>query len=277
MSLTAGLFNSGIFNVGLFNGGIFNKPSTLSLESLFSNGEAGVLCLPLDLSMLWQDTAGTVPATAAGQLVARIDDKSGNGNHCIQATTSAQPALQQTAGGLWYLAFDGIEDLASTAAATVTGVGDSFFAALGVRGDALTGYAALRQMFGIYKSSVSFSGFLMRISSFGRCTFGVRYSGESLTTGPFDNSSLTDLEPHVVAGGYDGSVIYNRTDGAELTPPTARTPTANEAGYFIIGSTGIAAPYSFFGGLYVVTDSISPEMISLAEQTIADLCGVTLQ
>lgn len=40
---------------------------------------------------LFQDTAGTTPVTTAGQTVARINDKSGRGNHATQATAASRP------------------------------------------------------------------------------------------------------------------------------------------------------------------------------------------
>ncbi len=280
MSLTAGLFNSGLFKGGLFNSGLFESNANASLASIFfGSGEPGGLYFPLDLSMLWQDTAGTVPATAAGQLIARVDDLSGNGNHCIQATTAARPALQQTAGGFWYLAEDGVDDQVSTSAATVPGIGSSFFSALGIRADALTGAAAQTQVFGLYKAVTSFSGCRVRLSggSVGQCTFAVRYNSGTQIVGPANDNSLSDLAAHVASGGYNGSVVYARIDGVALTPSTARTPTADEPGYFSIrGTSSVGAPYSFFGGLYVVTSSITPEKIAFAEQEIASLCGVTL-
>ena len=36
---------------------------------------------PRDRDSVWQDTSGTVAVTADGQLIERIDDKSGNGHH----------------------------------------------------------------------------------------------------------------------------------------------------------------------------------------------------
>jgi hypothetical protein len=67
------------------------------------SGEAGGWYDPSDLSTMFQDTAGTTPVTADGQTVARINDKSGNGNHLTQATASARPTYKT--GG--YLLFDG--------------------------------------------------------------------------------------------------------------------------------------------------------------------------
>lgn len=50
----------------------------------------GMLYDPQTISSLFQDTAGTIPVTANGQLVARINDRSGNGIHLIQANTALQ-------------------------------------------------------------------------------------------------------------------------------------------------------------------------------------------
>lgn len=62
-----------------------------------------------NLSTLWKDTAGTVPVTTDGDLVARVDDLSGNGGHLLQPTSSLRP-LYKTAGGLSWLEFDGVDD-----------------------------------------------------------------------------------------------------------------------------------------------------------------------
>jgi hypothetical protein len=62
-----------------------------SPDQLFNLGEVGVWYDPSDLSTLFTDTAGTTPVTAAGDAVARINDKSGRGNHATQATLAARP------------------------------------------------------------------------------------------------------------------------------------------------------------------------------------------
>lgn len=64
---------------------------------------------PSDLSTMFQDTAGTTPITADGQAVARINDKSGNGNHLMQSTAGQRP-LYKTSGGKSWLLFDGSDD-----------------------------------------------------------------------------------------------------------------------------------------------------------------------
>jgi hypothetical protein len=83
-------------------GGGFNP------TSLFS-GDTGGWWDPSDMSTLYQDSAGTTPVTAVDQPVGRTDDKSGNGNHLLQATSSARPILRNS-GSLWWLEFDGTND-----------------------------------------------------------------------------------------------------------------------------------------------------------------------
>lgn len=74
--------------------------------SLFASGEKGVWYDPSDISTLWKDTAGTLPVTADGDAVARIDDKSGNGFHATQATLGNR-WIYRTGGGKPYLQNDG--------------------------------------------------------------------------------------------------------------------------------------------------------------------------
>lgn len=87
------------------------------VTSIFINNEVGVWYDPSDLNTLWQDTAGTIPVTTSGQMVARIDDKSGNGYHATQETADSRP-LYQTDGSLHWLEFDGINDHLITAIIT---------------------------------------------------------------------------------------------------------------------------------------------------------------
>ncbi|MFZ5653163.1 MAG: hypothetical protein ACOY42_02000 [Pseudomonadota bacterium] len=64
---------------------------------------------PSDLSTMWQDTAGTVPAVI-GLPVARIDDKGNLALNAMQATAAARPILLRDSGGRYYLQYDGSDD-----------------------------------------------------------------------------------------------------------------------------------------------------------------------
>jgi hypothetical protein len=80
--------------IGLITLGMSQSIGSFSPLSLFAASEPGFWFDPSDLSTLFQDTAGTTPVTAAGQSVARINDKSGRGNHATQATAAQRPQYQ---------------------------------------------------------------------------------------------------------------------------------------------------------------------------------------
>ena len=104
--MSSGLYSgvSGLaLGVGLYKGvgGLWGGASGLidgfggfSPATLFAAGEPGGWYDPSDLSTMFQDTAGTTPVTATGQTVARINDKSGRGNHATQATAAQRPQYQ---------------------------------------------------------------------------------------------------------------------------------------------------------------------------------------
>lgn len=64
---------------------------------------------PANLASMWQDTAATIPVTADGQLVARIDDSYGVGPYLANADIAQQP-VYRTDGVKHWLEFDGVDD-----------------------------------------------------------------------------------------------------------------------------------------------------------------------
>lgn len=107
-------------------------PEPFSPTMLFASGEQGVWYDPSDFSTMFQDTAGTVPVTAVGQTVARINDKSGNGNHATQVNASKRPVLQSD-GTHFYLVFDGVDDSLATPASVDLSASDKLLICAGVR------------------------------------------------------------------------------------------------------------------------------------------------
>ena len=96
-------------------GGKGTKSFNQIIESLFANGEQGFVYNPNDLSTMFQDAAGTIPVTAAGQPVGLIRDKSGRNNHARQTASASRPILRQNATtGAYYLEFDGTGDFLVT-------------------------------------------------------------------------------------------------------------------------------------------------------------------
>ena len=85
------------------------------ITKLFANGEQGFFYDPSDMGTMFQDAAGTIPITAAGQPVGLIRDKSGRNNHAYQTASASRPLLQRNATtGAYYLAFDGADDFLVT-------------------------------------------------------------------------------------------------------------------------------------------------------------------
>lgn len=99
---------AGVVGVATGDGQVATSSQTFTVADafdpadLFQASERGIWIDPQDLSTMFQDTAGTVPVTAAGQKVARINDKSGNGNHLTQSTSGNQPYLRHD-GSHYYL------------------------------------------------------------------------------------------------------------------------------------------------------------------------------
>jgi hypothetical protein len=111
--------------------------------SLFASGQMGAWYDPSDRSTLWQDTAGTVPVTAAGQSVARMNDKSGRSFHQLQATAASRPTYQVDADGRGYLAFDGTDDFMAVSGANVLGLPTAITAVVGMQRNSDVGGAWL--------------------------------------------------------------------------------------------------------------------------------------
>lgn len=86
--------------------------------ALFAAGEPGIWLDFGDLTTMFQDAAGTIPAIENNQ-VALIRDKSGRGNHVTQSGSN-RPILRRT-GAVWYLEFDGTDDYLQTASLDFTG------------------------------------------------------------------------------------------------------------------------------------------------------------
>ena len=114
-----GALSRGLTQAGAGGGAAFSPADRFT-------GINGFWYAPNDLSTMFQDAAGTVPVTATGQTVKRINDKSGNGHHIANA--AANWTLQND-GTNNYLLTDGAVRLERSAFAWGTDE-LSFFAAL---------------------------------------------------------------------------------------------------------------------------------------------------
>jgi len=156
---------------------------------LFAAGEQGAWYDPSDLSTMFQDVAGTMPVTAAGQSVARINDKSGRGNHATQAAAASRPLLVQGADGRFGLLFDGVDDFLE-APAFAWGT-DAVTACIGLRklSDAA---AALGLTFGTTTSAGSWN--LLAPGATGQPRFDFASRGSS-ALGLASRNNVTEASP----------------------------------------------------------------------------------
>lgn len=106
-------------------------PLASAVGGMFNSGEKGVWYDPSDFTTMFQDAAGTIPVTAVGQPVGKINDKSGNGFHATQSTSTSRPILG-LANGKYYLTFDGVDDWLSTPSINFTAT-DKMTVVAGVR------------------------------------------------------------------------------------------------------------------------------------------------
>lgn len=197
------IFDPGIGGGGGASGG--GGTPIWTPASLFENGEQGVWLDESDLSTMFQDLAGTVPAAVDSPVGKRLD-KSGNGNHWAAPNTSARPILRLT-GGLYSLEWDGVDDQQLMPAGAWTLV-TCYFA----------GYVDNTQGVHVWATANPGSGY-----------FGAYHSGNTLapnkTTGvgsPTYKVDGTDLAPVTRARLY--TLMFNQNTILEtqtLTLPTS--------------------------------------------------------
>jgi hypothetical protein len=89
---------------------LWPQPVAEGLASLFANGQAGAWYDVSDLSSLFQDSAATTPAEVDSP-VGYVADKSGNGHHATQSTSTTRPTLRRDDNGKLYLEFSGSQYL----------------------------------------------------------------------------------------------------------------------------------------------------------------------
>ena len=240
--------------------------------TLFASGEQGAWYDPSDLSTMFTNTAGTTLA-AVDDPVARINDKSGRGNHATQGTVAKRPILRQTAGGLYYLEFDGVDDEIQPPL-DVQGAVDSDN----------TVCAAIRPI-----SGSNFPAFMS--STTGTTRFGIQITFAGTSETPIFNvraiegnvpvqaaSSFTDSDL-ILSGNWVRSTgtttaWFNRTDTGT---DTATEPSdKNYGSLYRIGSSGSNFYAGRMYGLLMVDRVLSQSDREGLEDYFAAKSGVTL-
>lgn len=244
----------------------------------FASSEEGVWYDPSDFSTMFQDSAGTIPVTATGQKVARINDKSGNAHHMSQGTAGREPLLQQDSNGKYYLDFDGSNDLVSTAAIDLTG-GDEITVALGLHKDSDTTAGTVLEF------STNFGGntgaFLIRApNANGQTNYGMRFKGTTaiaLAVGTSNGDAIAPATNVIsmvgkIADGY----LRARLDGRLDNESTAGLGTGNLGNHALFMGSRSGAIVPFNGRVYqvVVRAAVStPSEIMFLEDFINSKTG----
>ncbi len=203
-------------------------------DRLFGAGQQGAWFDPSDLSTLFQDSAGTILATADGDPVGRVLDKSGNGRHLVQDINAARPILRHSGGGTW-LEFDGVDDRMAFAEMLNTGTA--------------TAILGLWRTTGTSTASILGTGAAGYLRSAGP-TLSKNDGGDHApidTPGPFPIAA-----PSALAVRMDnGFIEARRASGGWFSSSTAGRPNTDfeVLGAFRQSDGALPLPMRFFGGI----------------------------
>jgi hypothetical protein len=262
----------------LKNNGFHNRhspPFRFSVLSLFANGEQGVWYDPSDFSTLFQDSAGTTAVTAVEQPVGKILDKSGRGNHLVQATAASRPTLSARVNLLTYSEqFDNAAwvKISTTITANATTAPDGTSTAdSAMEGVTVAAHTSAQLFTALAATTYTFSVYIKANGrNYAHVWFGAINSGATvdlsagtiaIITG-FNNPDSVSVQS-VGDGWYRASVTY--------TNPTLN---AGATATVYISNTGDFALRSYAGditkGIYIWGASLVPaDQASLPYQRIA--------
>jgi len=282
---------------------VYSAGGAFSPLSLFASGEEGAWYDPSDLTTMWTDTAGTIQATAvlegdtptAANAVARIDDKSGNGNHATQITSPSRPYLTVTAGGLYYLSFDGTDDFMTSGTNAdwkYLHDGTGAYVGAGITATDSANPDSIEFIFATNDSSPTAVGFYASIddrSSVSRNeAWNVRVSSTTSSPTPIfeaTNSTVSDIDGNLVFSLQHGSsqtpdFIFRDNGSSVYSVNYGNTPsTANSETALYIGNGGPTPTVFWSGSLYnaVILDRLlTTDEITNTEAYLATRSGVTL-
>lgn len=247
--------------------------AAFSPASLFSSGEEGAWYEP-STTTCFTDTAGTT-AAGVGDAVARINDLSGNGNHATQTNPDARPLLQQTAGGLYYLAFDGADDffaLPDIPYNSDTGV-NAFMGA-----DTTNLQSDYRAAFGRISDNVvnSFGPYFGGIGSNTYRPFAFDQSFERAANVATQTNAVFSWQVSLTSGSTRTTIT--RVNQNEVSQAYSRTSTANEVFNALCGiNSGIQlSRVKMFATVLRCAAPLTAQEISDTESYLAAKSGVTL-
>jgi hypothetical protein len=231
---------------------------------LFAGAQEGAWYSPSDLSTLFQDAAGTTPVAADGDPVARVEDKSGNGNHLTQSTAARRMTYRTDGTHHW---LESVDDFLETAAIIGSASDVSLIAAVNLQD--VSGYSAgfrtiasqgthPGQDWGVYWLS-SGSDDLVFITN----SESVRWEE------PANDDSLENWTVWAVRGGEGDQDFYQDGSLVGSDTQTGFNPAGTET--LRIGYDNGSDRYwnGFFGDIIIVGEHLSDADRQLAEDYVA--------
>jgi len=216
--------------------------TAFSPSDLFAEGEQGGWYDCTDLSSMFQDVAGTIPAVV-GSSVALIKDKSGRGNDLTQSVSSSCPILQQDINAQYYLQFDGVDDRLTNVSTNFEFVNS--FASCGlfnvVSSASFLGYA------GVYSGAASgwdngFQSGVPRDAVRGTSSIDSGFSGFSSVAG---TNAVVTVENTLTS-------VTRGVNGTRVTTSGTWTPVTS-ASSFVFGNRQDIDSGSYQGAIYGLT------------------------
>lgn len=238
-------------------GGSGGEANAFTPAALFAGGAKGVWYDPSDLSSMFQDSGGTVPA-AAGAPVALLRDKSGNVYDAVQPDPALQPMLIADAAGRLCLEGDGIGRWISASFPLV---------------QPWTRISAIRQSSWtdgrrIFASPVATSGILYQRGA--APNLAIHFGGTAAAT-----TQLAIGAPGVVAERHSGSSSGIAIGNGGFVAGSAGSAAPN--GIVLFASTGGALPANArCYGLVVIDRVVGDAEIASVRSFLADKAGIAL-
>lgn len=243
-------------------------------ELLFSNGEGGIWLDPSDLSTMFQDTAMTIPVTADGQIVRRINDKSGNGWYA-EGSGGSGPTFRDV-DGIRYLEFPNTLLLASSEVAFNNSEDMTVFLGTTKLSD-----GQLDIILETRNTNNNDGGFLIAgPGSAGQATFFYRSKGTAIATAT-TNPVFPGPTTRVLTGysNITAPIVALRIDGVQVASnvTTQGTGTYLDSPIFIGGRQGGTQLYT--GHIHQLIVRAAPTDVptmELVEQYVAKKAGIEL-
>jgi hypothetical protein len=247
------------------------------IRAIFSSANLRAYYDPSDSATVFQDAAMTTPA-GADDPVGAIMDKSGNGNHALQSTTSFRP-VRRLSGGLWHLEFDGLDDHLATSGAIVS-ISDGYFASTGTT---IVGAAQAQSVFDADLSAGQGNRVaqLLRISGTADART-IAFDSGGAARPSFLENAFTRSQPFVLSAVGTTTSAQAFANNSAATAVTFTAPTSLTQRLFIgrrVGPITVSdlqhLSGRFFGGIFVNRAATSAERLATVAHW-ARKSGVTL-